>query len=371
MFGILRPCGHALGGELRATWRAHLCGLCLALRDEHGQRARVATNYDGLVISTLVDAQRPSSRRIAGPCPLRGMRRASVADGAGAQLAASVSLLLASAKLNDHVADGDGVFGHGVAGKAGGRVAARWATEATDSAAAVGFDTAVVTSAIDRQTAVERSLSHGDSVLVATEPTESATSAAFAHTAVLAEAHGNTAVLAEAGRLFGRIAHLLDAVEDRHDDAVTGTWNPLTVTGTSLDDARKLCEEAAHGIRLAIDDAQFADGALVDALLVHELPRAVKRAFAEAEREEVEPDNEAEETAQPRRRKGLVGLFAGLGAGGCGAATWSVCKPDSDSLRCDCGNCCSGACECDDEWNNCCTTCCEGSCDCTGCDCGC
>ncbi len=36
---------------------AHLCGLCLALRGDHGQLARVVTNYDGLLVSVLTEAQ--------------------------------------------------------------------------------------------------------------------------------------------------------------------------------------------------------------------------------------------------------------------------------------------------------------------------
>src|SRR3954466_877862 len=106
MFGIVRPCRHRLPETLRTSWLAHLCGLCLALRDDHGQLARTATNYDGLLVSVLVEAQGPaaagSGRRTAGPCPLRGMRTASVARGEGARLAAAVSLALASAKVRDH-----------------------------------------------------------------------------------------------------------------------------------------------------------------------------------------------------------------------------------------------------------------------------
>lgn len=37
-------------------WMAHLCGLCLTLRGEHGQAARLVTNYDGLLVSVLVEA---------------------------------------------------------------------------------------------------------------------------------------------------------------------------------------------------------------------------------------------------------------------------------------------------------------------------
>ncbi|MYV97225.1 DUF5685 family protein, partial [Streptomyces sp. SID3343] len=90
MFGIIRPCRHRLSEKLQTEWMAHLCGMCLALRDDHGQAARVATNYDGLIISVLVEAQseRPTAdgRRKAGPCPLRAMRRAEVAMGEGARL---------------------------------------------------------------------------------------------------------------------------------------------------------------------------------------------------------------------------------------------------------------------------------------------
>ncbi|NEB96623.1 hypothetical protein G3I58_01130, partial [Streptomyces anulatus] len=102
VFGIVRPCTHRLSEGLRAEWMAHLCGLCLALRADHGQFARIVTNYDGLIVSVLTEAQAgrtPDGRRTAGPCPLRAMRTAPVAKGEGARLAAAVSLVLASAKV--------------------------------------------------------------------------------------------------------------------------------------------------------------------------------------------------------------------------------------------------------------------------------
>ncbi|MYW07414.1 hypothetical protein GT034_03490, partial [Streptomyces sp. SID2563] len=87
MFGIVRPCTHRLSERLKTEWMAHLCGLCLALRSDHGQFARVVTNYDGLIVSVLTEAQTertPAQRRTAGPCPLRSMRTAPVARGEGA-----------------------------------------------------------------------------------------------------------------------------------------------------------------------------------------------------------------------------------------------------------------------------------------------
>lgn len=264
---------------------AHLCGLCLALRGDHGQLARVVTNYDGLLLSVLTEAQAEKAgqgggrRRTAGPCPLRGMRTASVAQGEGARLAAAVSLVLASAKVHDHVADGDGLLARWPVALAARRVADRWVRAGARTGADVGFDTAVLLDAVDRQVGIEALAGLGTPILTVTEPTETATAAAFAHTAVLAGRPRNAGPLAEAGRLFGRLAHLLDAVEDGEADAASGAWNPLTATGTPLAEARRLADDAVHGIRLALRDVEFTDGRLAHLLLAHELSRSVDRAF--------------------------------------------------------------------------------------------
>ncbi|MFI0722153.1 DUF5685 family protein [Streptomyces sp. NPDC021224] len=286
MFGIIRPCRHRMSEGMAASWVAHLCGLCLALRDGHGQVARIATNYDGLIVSVLVEAQTAADagqqRRTAGPCPLRGMRTAPVATGEGARLAAAVSLVLASAKMRDHVEDRDGAYARRPVAAAARGVARRWDKAGARTGEDLGFDTAVLVDAIGRQGAIEAAVGPGTPLLAVTEPTETATAAAFAHTAVLAGRPGNKAPLEEAGRLFGRLAHLLDAVEDLAEDTRTGAWNPLTATGTDLAEARRLCDDALHGIRLALRDTDFAgsaSGRLTHVLLVHELGRSVDRVF--------------------------------------------------------------------------------------------
>ncbi|MEV6512522.1 DUF5685 family protein [Streptomyces sp. NPDC051642] len=283
MFGMVRPCSHRLGESLKAQWMAHLCGLCLALRGDHRQFARIVTNYDGLLLSVLTEAQAERAgggwRRTAGPCPLRGMRTASVAQGEGARLAAAVSLVLASAKVRDHVADGDGLLARKPVALAARRVAGSWGRAGARTGSAVGFDAGVLVEAVDRQFGVESLAGPGTPILTVTEPTETATAAAFAHTAILAGRPGNAVPLAEAGRLFGRLAHLLDAVEDKETDAASGAWNPLTATGTPLAEARRLADDALHGIRLALRETAFTDGKLAHLLLAHELGRSVDRAF--------------------------------------------------------------------------------------------
>ncbi|MGW2818154.1 DUF5685 family protein [Streptomyces sp. NPDC001415] len=286
MFGIVRPCSHRLTEGLKTEWMAHLCGLCLALRSDHGQLARVVTNYDGLIVSVLTEAQaerRTGRRRTAGPCPLRAMRTAPVAQGEGARLAAAVSLVLASAKVRDHVADRDGLLGRKPVALAARRIARSWDRAGARTGASLGFDTAVLVDAVDRQGGIEALAGPGTPLLAVTEPTETATAAAFAHTAVLAGKPHNAQPLAEAGRLFGRLAHLLDAVEDRETDAASGAWNPLAATGTDLIEARRLADDAVHGIRLALREVDFVDGRLAHVLLAHELTQSVNRSFRTTE----------------------------------------------------------------------------------------
>ncbi|MFJ6618759.1 DUF5685 family protein [Kitasatospora sp. NPDC091335] len=412
MFGIIRPCRHRLSERLQTSWMAHLCGLCLALRDDHGQLARTATNYDGLIISVLVEAQAAredsSWRRTAGPCPLRGMRTASVAKGEGARLAAAVSLALASVKIRDHVEDRDGVFARRPVAAGARAVTRRWDRKSAGSASTIGFDTAVLLDAASRQGELERSLRPGGSVLLVTEPTETATSAAFAHTAVIAGRPGNAAPLAEAGRLFGRLAHLLDAAEDQSADAASGAWNPLTATGTDRAEAERLCRDAVHGIRLALREVELSDRTLVHVLLAHETERAVERVFGPARHtascrhpdaagtatgkhphqappRETPPGQEPVPPWVPQgpgftppgqRPPNPRNLLAGCAMWALMACTCQLlCCDHNDPFSreprkgfcerhdCDCPDCCDCDCDCG---------CCDGcdGCDCCSCDCG-
>ncbi len=380
MFGIIRPCRHRLSSSLHESWMAHLCGLCLALRNDYGQFARVATNYDGLILSVLVEAQSPREsrmdRRATGPCPLRAMRTAEVSYGEGARLAAAVSLALAAAKVHDHVADRDGAFGLRPVAAGARAVADRWERQSAGAAATLDFDAGVLTDAVSRQAGLEQAAGLGTSVLQITEPTETATAAAFAHTAALAERPSNAAPLAEAGRLFGRLAHLLDAVEDLPADARHGAWNPLTATGTSLAEARRLCRDAVHGIDLALRDVEFTDGELAHRLLVHETGQAVHRVFGRDRAAGVvgssepmpsppdnwqlpdggeQPDGGQLPDGRPPRRRGLVA--------GCAAAAF---------LCCSCQVCCRS--EFEGPWSGrkhegCCYQGVDqGCCDCSGCN---
>ncbi|MFI6102516.1 DUF5685 family protein [Lentzea sp. NPDC051213] len=361
MFGIIRPCRNRMGAELRSAWLAHLCGMCLSLRDEHGHLSRLVTNYDGLMISAAVEAQTEVSRRTAGPCALRGMKSADVAVGSGARLAASVSLVLASLKIRDHVDDGDGLAGK--VGWAGRAVAQRWAAKGLSTASDLGFDASVMVDTVRRQPLVEAAAGLGSSVLVVTEPTETATGFAVAQTALIAGKPGNVEPLREVGRLFGRVAHLIDAVEDLEEDRASGAWNPLLATGTPVSEAHRLCLDALTGIRLALDEVEFTDARLVHKLLVHELEESVIRVFGKRDgyddrRTPASPGSGLwaypRLTYEPRRR----GFWDGCGTFLYMCGTCQFCCRDpfpgpwSDKWRnnpcdCDCSGCDCSCCPCD------------------------
>ena len=352
MFGLLQPCRRRLGPDLYRAWTAHLCGTCLAAGKDFGQVARAATNVDGLLVSVLVAAQQTGGvdRQMAGRCPLRRLRRAEVVapDAAAARYAAAVSLLLAGTKLADHVADGDLPRRVRPVRPVVRRVAAGWTAAGTASAAAAGLDTSAATALLERQSRVEAAAGPGD-LLAVTAPTEEITAEVLATTATIADRPANREPLALVGRMFGRVAHLLDAVGDLESDRRRGAWNPLTATATDLPAARALVERAVDRLQGALDRVELTDPELARHLLGRELPHRAARVFA----------------------------AAGAGAGA-GAGEWGQPQQPGEPRApkkerwydycdyCDCCNCCD--CRCSDcgDCGDCCDCC---GCDCCDCDC--
>nr|WP_039802915.1 DUF5685 family protein [Nocardia araoensis] len=406
MFGLLRPCAHGAQkyGIDAAEWQAHLCGSCLGLRDGHGQLARATTNKDALVLSMLTEAQSGSAARtIAAPCPLRGMRRASVvtADAPGVQLATTASLLLAAAKIRDHVDDGEvTALARGPLTKA----ATRWNRQARASAARIGLDVEPLVAALDAQVRLEELAAVGGPAFVPksladspywrsamspaadpldrlTAPTQLCASEFFAHTAVLADRPDNVDALRAAGWQFGRIAHLADAVTDHDDDAARDRFNPLAATGTSVSEAYDLMRQSDSRLRAAVAAAELSRVPTVRWMLLDPLTAVLRRlggglgAFAahtcsvsaDAEgspRADVRAHSRGTRHRPPTRRPG-IGESLALILGGyctgyaCCADHTQPCtgeRKDAWINNCDCGDC--GGCDCGD------CNCCDCGCDC-------
>lgn len=333
MFGVVRPCRHRLSAGERSRWAGHLCGLCLTLRDEVGQDARLATSYDGLLLSVLVEdvASGDLDHRTAGPCPLRALRPARVvaSTAAAAQLAASVSLLLAAAKVADHIDDGQSP-------RLLRPLARRWEASGRRLASAVGLDPGSVLDPVAAQADLEAV--NGRDLASYTAPTATATSAAFAHAADLAGRPGARPALAAAGAAFGRLAHLIDAVEDEAGDRRAGRFNPLVASGTSLTAARAVAEGCVTSLRHGLEAAGLTAAHLAHRLLVHEGRHAVTRAFDGAGRAgplgcQLLPCSTCAQAPPGRRFRRRRG-----GDGCCDGVTCCCCCCPADC--CDCCDCC-------------------------------
>jgi hypothetical protein len=378
VFGLVQPCRHSLSPELRRQWWAHLCGLCLGLRDGHGQSARAATNVDAVALSVLVEAQRSDAvaTRQAGPCPLRGFRPATVVrpDDAGVRHAVAVSLTMAATKIDDHVADGDGWIAR--VPWAPTAVAGRWSRAGDRAAAATGLDAGGLREAVAESGRRERrsGLSFDDYVA----PTEEAAAQACRHTATLAGRPGNTAALDELGRAFGRTVYLVDAVRDLDEDLAGGHFNPLVASVADphrrLDVAADLLAAAHRRLVVAFDQLDLTRPALARVLFVDQVRKAGEQALRAAGRPGRHTCHRPVTGSAPPTASGghPLGLVAGAAVVAMGPGDSWVQRvlgpPETDdpgkkdgfcARHCDCCDCSDCCCECD---------CCDCDC-CCCCDC--
>ncbi len=289
MLGLVRPCVHHLDDDLLTQWRAHMCGLCLTLRDTSGQAARATTNTDAILLSILVEAQQqtPAATRTAGPCPLRGMARADVIAPAelSVRLGATASLTLAAAKVGDvaaeqHAGLGPQPTGRGaaaanaalgrLAGTAAGPLARRASRDPVTSAAA---DVAGALAELSTQADAER---RSASLADVTAPTAAAAERMFAASAELAGVPENIAPLRTLGRAYGEFAHLADALADLDIDRRRGAYNPLDATGTSAADAVARLRTLRTTITRELGRARLRDDRLLRALLLGALTKTIR-----------------------------------------------------------------------------------------------
>lgn len=311
MKGIVRPCRHRLGRDLHARWLAHLCGLCLSLRDTAGQSTRVLAGYDVLLLSVLTEAQMgrlPTTT--AGACPLRGFRTAEVVDARtpAIQSGTAVALLTGGAGLTDKLDDGDAPrWVRPVLSRAARRLAKVGAT----AAEACGLDGTDLSAAPARARAVESRKGAGLDELL--EPSGTAVAAMFAHTAVAAGVPANAAALRRAGDAFGRLVHLVDAATDRESDRRHGRFNPLEATATDHLEAGQVARSLHADISRWLGELELVDEALAEALFGPTLSAAVERVWGPMPLTAMPATPHPQVSPAPRRRGGaLVGVAAAL-----------------------------------------------------------
>jgi hypothetical protein len=325
MFGVLQSCSCHLTKVERRDWVAHVCGLCLTLRRDHGQLARLTTNYDAALLSVLYEAQAEESLpRRAHTCLLRPRLHADVIadDQPGARYAASICALIGATKIADHVADRESWPSY-LPGLSS-RIADRWARRARRTADTLGFQTAAIEAQTEHQLDIERQDSRDFSFF--SRPTELAVGAAFGHTAVLARRPMNAEALDQVGQMYGRMMYLLDSYRDYDDDIASRKFNALARCYS----AYAVQSQAALIFRQSHD-------ALVEAFQRLALARpALARTLLVLRLREVGENTLAAPLAQAAQRRR---------------------KPDTDGSWCELCECCCDCCDCH-------------GCDCNCCDCG-
>lgn len=384
MFGIIQS-GCGLNSEQRQEWLGHVCGLCLSLRDNYGQLARLATNYDAALLSVLCEAQRVKPLpRVSHLCPIRGrgfQRAEVVAAAPGAQYAAALAIMMTAAKIEDHRDDGDGWW----------RYLPRFLTGWFDRrrstahrlAEGLGFQPAYILAQTTHQPRLEQQ-TNLDFFSYA-RPTELAVGAAFRHTAVITACPANAEPLEQIGQLFGRIMYLLDNYRDYDADRVHGKFNALArcfAPEAIQAQAWHIFSQTHHHLKQEFDRLHLPRPRLARQLLVEQLGRTARRTLAGttgsgvcpgpgellAGLEEPPPPGERRRSRRSRRDAG-----GSIHGGDSWCLDWYYCcdccsrQDHNAGCCCDCSGgdsegCCScGLCQGD---SNCC-------CGCDGCCCDC
>ena len=394
MFGVLRGASCAMKPEERDQWMNHICGVCLALREEGGQASRITTNYDSALISVLCEAQETTRLETAvSTCPLRGPRlRAEVVSphSKGAQYGAALALTAGATKIDDHVADGDSALRY--LPRISMKAADRWQEHGRRVAQKLGFDTQGIMTHVTKQASIEAEL--GRDFLFYSRPTELAMGNAFQHTAVIAHRPQNAPLLFEIGAMFGRIMYLLDAYQDYAEDKARQKFNglaaglaPESVKG----EAQKIFKQAYAKIKTNFAQLDLPQPDLARKLLVTQLRQRgynlldiakVSCASCNCQGAITPEADEAslgvlQMSARRARRIARRARGRGKSAGCCSTICDCMICCDCVTDCCCCGCCDFDICSCDEggscelcECSVCCceAECCDGGC-CCDCDC--
>jgi hypothetical protein len=165
--------------------------------------------------------------------------------------AAAATVLLASAKVQDHASD---------SGKLCWRVLARWLNPLYRHASAELRHWGVPVRDIERQLATQQQReARRDSLESLAEPTAFATAQIFRHAAPVAARSELGPMLARFGRRFGYLIYLLDAWEDFEKDAARGDFNAFRALYGNRGSARADVAAAAQAVTSSFQELPVPD----------------------------------------------------------------------------------------------------------------
>lgn len=252
MFGYTTPL--KLDLTLRETYhyKAHYCGLCIALSKRANPLFRLATGYEATLLSLLVAAQRkitPTQKRLF--CPASGELGQGVIppDDPSVSFAADATLLMGYYKLKDLKRDKH-ITAPLLSMFSVPLIAAK------ERLATAGLDVSKLDK-LDQEQALLEITSDVvlDDLLI---PTGQAVGLVFAYTASLTDNGHNTEHLFRLGEALGKLVYLLDCLEDWPSDLRKNRFNGLMASGLKK--------------RYNLDDLLYVESRLLG-ILVEELAK--------------------------------------------------------------------------------------------------
>ena len=341
----VRGCG--LGRGAREIRRRHYCGTCKVIGREYGQASRLFLNHDTVLVAEIITALTGAPDWGAAIESRNCFHLPKTAADAPPVLryAAAATVLLASAKVQDHASD---------SGKLRWRALGHWLNPRYRSASAELRKWGVRVAEIERQLATQqrREALH-ESLESLAEPTCFATSEICSHAAEAAGRPEHAPPLESFGRRFGYLVYLLDAWEDYDQDVARGDFNAFQTLYGNRGFGRVHLEAAAQAVACSFRELPVGAG------FRNELQVRFRSNFAAR----LHGRALFGEGPLPVAGQLLFGT-AGLALAGVPIAMAPIApnkRPSGGFMASLRGTCCGG---CDD---SCCDGCCDGCC--SSCDC--
>lgn len=355
MFGFLgSPCARCQQDQAR-LYQSFFCGLSTSLAQHYGPAARFLTNRDATFLSLLGASQREDCPEFEKRTCCNPLARpyALHCSGEDVQYAAAVTLCGIWSKLRDSALDEKGC--RRSAALLASTVLTPWKERSLEVLRSRRFPLEQVWDRLEAQEIQERELGKG--VDWRESWRELAAPTAYAYGTILefcTEHPGNREPLREIGQSLGRLAYLLDAVEDYDADYRDRQFNLFQWAGSPAALAETVWEtvqEELQAISRAVDATVFQRyEELIQGLLVTGLESRGR-------------DLVWASTTVKRRKKRRERQ-----AGNSNDGHWwsSCCDGATAGCWCPCDDCCAGcsagegvasgcSCEC------CCSGCCSGA----------
>jgi len=237
VFGILRPWQPELKVREAEYYRAAYCGVCRAMKLEFGDLPRFALRYEAATLAilwmSLTDEKAKVEQRV---CAARPVKPHSVLADAPALLhAGRICLILAEAKIEDEIRDGE-------------RALPMKAAKKLLSGATRKAKSAVKPETLEALATAQRDLlaleaEQSDIWDAAADTSGRMLRAAFLDYDALPERQREP--LAWMGYHLGRWLYLADALLDEDEDARKGAYNPILLSPLGREEARRRVREGA------------------------------------------------------------------------------------------------------------------------------